>query len=111
MTKEEKILLKKVIDFHKGLLYPVDLFNMIGQHTSDKVIHKLIAENYIEEVPTVHHDKNYTFYRITEKGYLEFEPLLKKLWKFIRNTKNLSTILSIIATVLSILATIISLKK
>lgn len=111
MNKAEKDLLRKVVEYHKGLLAPVDLFNGIGQHTSDKIIHKLITEGYIEEVPTTLHERNYTFYRATQKGHSIFDPYWKKLWQFFRDTKNLSTILSIIATALSIVATIISLRK
>jgi hypothetical protein len=111
MNKSGKDLLNKVVNYPKGLLAPVDLFNGIGQNVNEKTIHKLISEGFIEEVPTTLNERNYTFYRVSEKGYTLFEPITKKVWIFIRNTKNLTAILSIIATVLSILATIISLTR
>lgn len=44
--------------------------------------------------------------RITPKGYLEFDPLYKKIWRFF--TEDMAKILSVIAIILSIIATIIS---
>lgn len=111
MNYSEKELLKTVVNFHSGLLSPAEMFNTVGQHQNEKEIHKLITEGFIEEVPTTRNERSYIFYRATQKGHMVFEPILKKGWIFLRDLKNLSTILSIIATILSIVSIIISLKN
>lgn len=104
MNKAEKYFLKKVVDFHTGLLAPVDLF----RHNSDKIIHKLIAEGYIEEVPTTRNNKEYTYYRASQKGHCVFYPFHKKIWLSLKGdvrTVVVSVITSAITTVLAIYLT------
>lgn len=112
MNNEERDVLKKVLDNPSGLLSQSDLLNLLPDRNT-KISHSLITSGHIEEV--VRRIKatqiEATFYRITEKGRAAFDPLYLKIWKFFRDTNNLSTVLSIIATILSIVATIIALQK
>ena len=107
MNRTEKEFLKKVANYHEGLLTPVVLFNGIGEQKSDKIIHKLIAERYIDEVPQEKFDSllrgNYKiiFYRLSDKGYLVFSPIWKRLWSFFSG--DMAKILSLIAITISIL--------
>jgi hypothetical protein len=115
MNKEENNFLKKVINhkgggmFERGVISPASLFNGLGEHKNDKLIHKLISFGYIEEVPDDVNGKIVNFYRISEKGYNEFGPWYKKAWQFF--TEDMAKILSIISLILSIIATIASFYK
>jgi len=115
MQKEEKDFLKKIIEhkgagrLERGTISPANLFNGLGKHSMDKLIHKLISLGYVEEVPTRVDDHTLNFYRPSEKGYNVFSPWYKKLGYFLTN--DLAKILSIIAIILSIIATIASLKN
>ena len=79
IKKEEIEILKKTIKYHKGLLSPQEMINGVAK-IDEKSVHKLIVNNYLEEVPTHKNDRLYTFYRVTEKGLLKFEPWYKKCW-------------------------------
>lgn len=105
MDKIEKAFLRKMIEWNEGLLSPATLFNGVGQHSSDKLIHKLITEEYIEEVPHTINEKHYTFYRTTEKTRSIFYPTYKKLWFFIRGDIRII----IISVVTALMTTIITL--
>lgn len=81
MTKEEKEVLKKIFESPNGLLSQDALFALIPNRNT-KISHSLITSGYIEEV--IRRIKlqqiEATFYRITEKGRMVFEPLLNRLW-------------------------------
>ena len=115
MKKEEKDFLEKIIKHNgggrleRGIISPATLFNGLGEHKKDRLIHKLISFGYIEEVPTKVNDYMLDFYRVSEKGYIIFDPLYKKFWRFF--TSDMAKILSIISLILSIIATAVSLYK
>lgn len=115
MNKEETKFLKKVIGhkgwgmFERGVISPASLFNILGEYKNDKLIHKLISFGYIEEVPDDVNGKMVNFYRVSAKGYAEFDPLHKKMWQFF--TDDMAKVLSVISLILSIIATVISLYK
>ena len=105
MTKEEKEILKKVIEHPKGLLPPVDYINVICKR-NQKIAQKLVSLGYIEEVPiTIQTGEQINFYRITPKGYSVFYPIHKKIWYWFKG--DIRTI--IVAIVTSVITTIISL--
>lgn len=108
MEKGEKDLLKKIVFCHQGLLSPAELFNSLGGYKSDKIIHRLISNGYIEEVPTTRHDRNYTFYRASQKGQDVFSPIYIKVAHAIGGdirTIIVSVIVSAITSLLSIYIT------
>lgn len=115
MTKEEKIFLEKIINynceggFERGTISPATLFNSLGEHKKDKLIHKLISFGYIEVAPTQINNSVQNFYRMSEKGYTIFDPWYQKSWRFFTN--DMAKILSIISLILSIIATIVSLSR
>jgi hypothetical protein len=115
MDKKEKSFLKKIINhvgggiFERGVISPASLFNVIGEYKNDKLIHKLISFGYIEEVPSDVNNRTVTFYRVSAKGYSEFDPWHKKMWQFF--TDDMAKILSVVSLVLSIIATIVSFYK
>lgn len=115
MEREEKEFLEKIINYNsggrleRGTISPAALFNGLGKHQKDKLIHKLISFDYIEEVPTRVNDDILNFYRVSEKGYGIFDPWYKKFWRFLIN--DAARLLSIVAIILSIIATIVSLSK
>lgn len=115
MKKEEKEFLKKIIEhkggsiLERGIMSPATLFNSLGEHKQDKLIHKLISFGYIEEVSTRVNDYMLNFYRASERGYAEFDPIHKKIWKFFTN--DMAKILSVISLILSIIAAMASFYK
>lgn len=106
MNKKEKTLLKRITDHPEGLLYPILLFNIIGENKSNKEIHKLISEGYIEEIPskTPLGRTVYTGYRISKKGHSVFFPIYKKLFSFFQGDIR-TVIISAITTLVTILIT------
>lgn len=100
MTKEEKELLKELIQSDAGFR---DVFSL-GQNQK-KTTQLLIAGGMAEEFQY----KNISCYRATGKGYLVFEPFWKRAWVFF--TDDLAKVLSIIATILSIISIAITLLK
>lgn len=108
MTEEERTMLKKVADYPNGLISPADFFNNIGGHNSDKTLHKLISERYIEEVPHRLREKDYIFYRVSEKGHHVFYPKYKKILLSLSGdarTIVVSVITAVIVTILTIYIT------
>ena len=93
MEKEEKELLKELIESTEGML-PRDIFTTGHKR---KIAQKLIVQKYVEEFQY----KNLPNYRATEKGHLMFESIWKRTWVFFRN--DMAKILSIIAIIISIL--------
>ena len=73
--------MRNVFESPNGLLSQDALFALIPNRNT-KISHSLITSGYIEEV--VRRIKlqqiEVTFYRITEKGLMVFEPLPKRLW-------------------------------
>ena len=105
MEEIEKNLLKKLLNHSEGLLSPADLFNGIGEGKSEKIIHKLITEGHIEEVPHTIHERNYTFYRLTEKTHALFYPIHKRMWYFTKG--DIRTV--IVSSTTALMTTIITL--
>jgi len=102
MTTKEKEILKKMESYHKGLLSEVELFNCLGKGECNKEIHKLITIGYIEEIPVKWFGKNYTGYRLTEKGYYPNDLIWNKFWHLIKS--DLKTIIvSVITTALALI--------
>jgi len=91
----------------RGVISPMGLFNIIGEHKNDKLIHKLISFRYIDEKPIEINGNKSTYYKLSERGYGVFDPWYKKTLRFFTN--DLAKILSLIAIILSIIATVISL--
>lgn len=84
MNKQQKQILKSVVEHHKGLLSPADLINGIAKR-DQRSVENLVAKGYLEEVPREHRDVQggyYTinFYRATEKGLSTFLPWYKRFW-------------------------------
>ncbi len=103
MTEQEKSILERVANHPAGLLYPVLMFNVIGEHKNNKEIHRLISEGYIEEIPyPTPSGKMLTGYRATKKGRSVFYPLTKKVWYLLGGdirTAIFSIITSVITTI------------
>ncbi|TRZ78502.1 hypothetical protein D4R87_00415 [bacterium] len=84
MTKKEKEILKKAIEYKKGLLSPAILINSIAEQDR-RSVENLVVKKYFEEVPQ--YKENFkgdyftvNFYRVTEKGLLKFSPWYQKVW-------------------------------
>ena len=109
ISREERDFLRRMIAHNKPLMPPVDIFNgnNLGNHSSDKLIHKLISEGYINEVPQPFVDsihgivRDITYYRVSAKGYLVFAPTLERAWAFF--TDDIAKVLSVIAIIISII--------
>lgn len=104
MTIQELDILKKTVEAHQGLLSPADFLNGIC-HRDGKSAHSLIALGLIEEVPHRVHERDYIFYRATEKGRFVFYPIYKKLWYWFKG--DIRTI--IVAGIISVVTTLITL--
>lgn len=111
MKKEERGILEKVKGWPKGLLSQSNLMNSIAGGDT-KSVHSLITSGYIEETKRkikgvkIGTQNEATFYRITEKGKLVFEPLYKRLWYLIRGDVRvilISLITSVIVTAVTTL--------
>jgi hypothetical protein len=85
MNKKEKEILKKAVEDPTGLLSPVDLINGIAKHDR-RAVQNLISKGYIEEVtkdlpgPTLGITYPQDFYRVTDKGLIEFQPWFRRFW-------------------------------
>lgn len=101
-NNKAKEVLKKVRDNSKGLLSQSDLINCLPDRDT-RLSHSLITSGFIEEVNRriKANGQEATFYRLTQKGYLVFEPWWKRTWAFFTN--DMAKILSIIAIIISIL--------
>ncbi len=55
------------------------MINIVAKRDK-RSVHNLISNGYIEEVPTRKNDRDYIFYRATEKGLSFFDKLYKKIW-------------------------------
>ncbi len=108
MKKIEKDFLKKFLLRHEGLLSPVDLFNSVGEHKSEKLIHKLIATGFIEEVPHRVYERDYTFYRLTEKAHSIFYPFHQKIYFLIKGDIRTVIVSSIVAIATTLIALVLN---
>ena len=79
MKGKEKEILKKLVEHPEGSLSPCDMINVIAKRDK-RSVHNLISNGFIEEVPTHKNDRDYNFYRATEKGLLFFDKWYKKIW-------------------------------
>lgn len=93
MRKEEKELLKKLVESNEGLLSVLEF----AYGSNRKIAQKLTTMGYVEEFLF----KNIPSYRATKRGHLVFEPIWIRAWTFFTN--DISKILSIIAIIISIL--------
>lgn len=85
MDKKEKEVLKKVCDNPRGLLNQSELINCLpGGDT--RLSHSLITSGFIEEVKRREkaNGQEVTFYRLTEKGRMVFNPIYKRMWFLIK---------------------------
>lgn len=103
MLKQEKDILRKTVEWHKGLLSPADFINGICKR-DEKSAHSLISKGFIEEVPHKLHDKDYIFYRASEKGRAVFYPIYKKVWLAVKG--DIRTV--IVAVIISIITTLVT---
>ena|SRR3989338_4096501 len=92
MKKEEKKLLRELVESQEGLL-TVQVFT--EGLNKRKQAQKLIALGFVEEFQF----KNLPCCRATRKGYLVFEPIWLRAWVFF--TDDMAKILSIIAIIIS----------
>lgn len=109
MTKNEKRILKVVVERHEGLLSPADLINGIAQRDR-RSVENLVVKGYIEEVPQDMHGgmngSTYTlnFYRATERGLLVFAPWYTKIWAGMKGDIRTIVISGITALITSLIA-------
>ena len=109
MSKREKEVLKKILDIPRGLLSQSELINCLPDHDT-RVSHSLITSGYIEEVKRIEKANKIeiTYYRLTEKGRMLFEPLHKRLWFLVKGdvrTIIVSIITALVITTITILIT------
>ena len=108
MNKQEKQILKAIIEHPKGLLSPATVINGIAKK-DQRSVEKLVSMGYIKEVPREHRDVQggyYTinFYRPTEKGLSIFLPYYKRFWISIKGdirTIFVSAITALITTAIA----------
>jgi len=79
MKDKEKEILKKLVVHPEGSLSPHDMINVIAKRDK-RSVHNLISNGFIEEVPTHKNDRDYNFYRATDKGLLFFDKWYKRIW-------------------------------
>ena len=108
MTKNEKIILKSVVD-RGGLLSPTDLINGIAQRDR-KSVENLVVKGYLEEVPQdikgIKLGTTYSlnFYRATEKGLLVFSLWYARVWHGMKGDVRTIIIAAITALITSMIA-------
>ena len=106
MKKEEKEILKKINEFPNGLLSQTDLLKISNGNT--KVNHSLIVGGFIEETKRkikgikLGFQEEATFYRITGKGKLVFEPFAKRTWFSIKGDIR-TIIVSFVTTIITLI--------
>lgn len=99
MRKEDKNILRQAVQSGEGLLSPSIMINSFAQQNRGKV-EQLVARGYLEMVPErIHTDRVVNFYRVTEKGLVQFDPWPAKLWFWFRGDVR-SVIVSAITAVL-----------
>lgn len=98
MLKEEKEILTKAKSSGKGLHSPSDMISSYAGHNRG-LVEDMVARGYLNIVPEViHTGKSINFYRITERGLIQFDPLYKRLWFYFKG--DLRTILVSLLTAL-----------
>jgi len=109
MNREEKEVLKKVMDNPSGLLCQSDLLNILPNRNT-KISHSLITSGYIEEVvrKIKASQMEATFYRITEKGKMVFEPSLNRLWFWVKGDVRTIVVATITALIVSVISKVVS---
>ncbi len=106
MNRKQKEILKKVIQ-HKETLIARNVFNDI---VSNDIISAniLIASKYIDETPVHIGEAIHTAYRVSEKGYMAFEPFHKKILYAIKGdikTIIIAIVVAVVTTIITILTT------
>jgi|GEM_PF-5914762 len=110
MNKEEKEILKKVIDNRGYSVRGIEsehLYETIGENRNHKIIDKLISEGYIDESIKPKGNFNFLYYRATQKAYAEFYSFYKKIWFFIGGDIRSVIISSITAVIIFVIIEII----
>lgn len=93
MRKEEKELLKELVESNEGLLST----QVFTEGHKRKIAQRLITSDFVEEFQY----KNIPCCRATKNGYLVLEPIWVRAWAFFTN--DMTKIISIIALIISIL--------
>lgn len=106
MKGKEKEILKKLVKHSKGSLSPHEMKTVIARR-DERSVHNLISNGYIEEVPTRKNDRDYIFYRATEKGLLFFDKWHKKVWFSIKGDVRNIIVSAITAVVIYFLMEIV----
>lgn len=115
MDGSKELLLRKMLNYpNKGLFSPANLFNGIGNGKSEKEIHELITDGFVEEVlKEMPHStpgnamgvSKITFYRLSRNGKLLLSPFYIRIWNFIKDdfrTIIITIITSVITTAIAI---------
>jgi len=101
----KKDLLKKVIHIDGGGITRQKLYSLAENDSEARLLQKIISLGYIELYFTRAragvNNIDLEYYRVSEKGYMLFEPFYKQAWDFF--TTDIAKILSLISIVISIL--------
>jgi len=105
MKKEEKEALKNINNVNRGLLNQSDLLNCLPNRDT-KLSHSLITSGYLEETKRLEKASQIeiTYYRLTEKGRLVFEPFYKQWWFYFKGDIRTVMVAVITTIVVSLIA-------
>lgn len=105
MDNKQKEILKKFIEYPKGLISQGAFLTAIAEKDT-KSAHALISAGFIEEVTrrVVETGQDATFYRSTPKGRNVFAPWYVQAWFLIKG--DLRTV--IVACIISVITTLIT---
>lgn len=109
MTKEEREILRKLATHREGLISPADFINTIANRNG-RAVQNLIVKGYVETAPATRLGSTYDFYRATEKGLMEFAPLLSKLWFYFSGDLRTITVSIVTALLTSVVFLILGLS-
>lgn len=103
MNKKEKEALTSIHGVERGLLNQSDLLNCLPDRDT-RLSHSLITSGYLEETKRLEKASQIeiTYYRLTEKGRMIFEPWYKRLWFFCKGDVRTIIVAAITALVVSL---------
>jgi len=100
MRKEEKKLLKELVESNEGLLST----QVFTEGYKRKIAQGLIVSDFVEEFQY----KHISCYRATKKGRMIFKPFHERLWFSIKGDFRIIMVAAITALIVSVISKIIS---
>lgn len=112
MSKDEKRVLKALVEDRTGIMTPSDLIGDVAKRNR-RLVENLVVKGYIEEIPQTYNPwpglpgstlRTITCYRATHKGLMVFNSWYEKAWFALRGDLRTIIVSVITAAITSLVA-------